>query len=218
MRSTVSSPASNTYPIALLQGYLIEGSDPKSLIETYTSFSGRMGPLPLHFTKGLIVGWEGGTDVVRKYWRQVVDAGVKVSAIWLQDWTGIREDTFGSRLWWNWELDTTFYHDWKNLVDELESDGAVMTTYINPFLAANVGKEKANFTRDLFKEAAGLGYLVKNKDGEPYILTSGSQTFTFGTIVSLYFFFGGGAERRRNPCPLSSTHRLTDRTTNQKRH
>ena len=120
---------------------------------------------------------------MRKYWRQVVDAGVKVAAIWLQDWTGMRTDSFGERLWWNWELDTTFYHDWKSLVDEVQSDGAVMTTYINPFLSATVSKEKTNFTRDLFKEAADLGFLVKDKYGKPYVQTSGSPTFTFGTIV-----------------------------------
>ena len=35
---------------------------------------------------------------------------------WLQDWTGLRIDKFGKRLWWNWELDEDHYPHWDQLV------------------------------------------------------------------------------------------------------
>lgn len=55
-------------------------------------------------------------------------------------------------------------------------------TYINPFLANTVATGKPNAKRDLFKEAAAAGYLVTNSTGDPYILASGSEAFTFGTV------------------------------------
>ena len=57
-----------------------------------------------------------------------------------------------------------------------------MSRYINPFLANTVSESKPNARRNLFKEAAALGHLVKNSTGHPYILASGSPTFTFGTV------------------------------------
>ena len=54
--------------------------------------------------------------------------------------------------------------------------------YINPYLANTVTKDKPNFKRDLFKEGAAQGFLVKDKTGAPYILASGSTSFTFGTV------------------------------------
>ena len=40
-------------------------------------------------------------------------------------------------------------------------------TYINPFLCDDVARKK-NHRRNLFEEAARSGYLVKNREGEPY--------------------------------------------------
>merc|ERR1719331_2545218 len=143
-----------------------------------------MQPLPRWASgAGAVVGYEGGTEVVRSLWRKLKAAGVPVSAFWLQDWSGIRITPFGSRLWWNWEIDTTFYRGWDNFVSELSHDGVRMMTYINPYLASNVGRDKADgYRRDLFKEAARKGLLVRNSTGQPYILTSVNRNFSFGTI------------------------------------
>lgn len=55
-------------------------------------------------------------------------------------------------------------------------------TYINPYLANTVSKDKANFTRDLYKEANEKGFLVLDRDNKPLIQASGSTSFTFGTV------------------------------------
>jgi hypothetical protein len=56
------------------------------------------------------------------------------------------------------------------LEDEISNphpDQTLDRTYINPFLCDDVG-EKKNRRRNLFEEAVGNGYLVKNHEGEPY--------------------------------------------------
>jgi len=69
-------------------------------------------------------------------------------------------DSFGKRLWWNWEVDDFHYPSWDTLCKTLARDGTRILTYINPYLANTVSAQKPNFDRDLFKEAATLGFLV----------------------------------------------------------
>src|SRR3712207_8181533 len=80
---------------------------------------------------------------------------------------GQRETSFGTQLWWNWELDEDHYRGWDQLREQLEGDDVRLMTYIGPWLADDVTK-KENLRRNLFEEAARNGYLVKNRDGEPY--------------------------------------------------
>lgn len=161
----------------------IAGNTPLKLIEEYTTYSGRMAPLPKWVTSGPIIGYEGGTAAVAALHTRIVEAGIKPAAYWLQDWTGQRVDFFGKRLWWNWELDRDWYPDWDGLCQNLSmSTGTRLMTYVNPFLANTVSKQKPNAKRDFFKEAAAQGYLVKTQAGEPYILYSGAPSFSFGIV------------------------------------
>jgi alpha-glucosidase len=72
------------------------------------------------------------------------------------------------------------YPDWEKLASTIQP--ARLTTYMNPYLANTVAANKKNYRRDLFAEAASLGYLVQNTTGQPYIQSSASASFTFGTI------------------------------------
>ena len=45
----------------------------------------------------------------------------------------------GKQLWWDWKLDETFYPGWRQLVADLEAQGARMLVYINPFLSTEEG-------------------------------------------------------------------------------
>ncbi len=76
-------------------------------LESLTSVAGRlpMGP-PDWVDSGAIVALEGGTAAVKGNLELLLGWGVPVAAVWIQDWSGRRTDAFGSRLWWNWELDT----------------------------------------------------------------------------------------------------------------
>ena len=58
----------------------------------------------------------------------------------MQDWSGTRHDAFGTRLWWNWQLDAAQYPGWNGLVAELNASGTKVLTYINPYLADNAAR------------------------------------------------------------------------------
>mgnify|MGYP006191520133 CR=1 FL=1 len=53
----------------------------------------------------------------------LLEAGTRISAVWLQDWTGQRTTSFGDRLWWTWQLDRERYPEWEELVAELWEQG-----------------------------------------------------------------------------------------------
>ena len=167
-----------------LSAQLLFARDPLDGIRMITETTGRQQPLPQWVSgQGAIVGYEGGTAAVRALHAKLKAANVSVAGYWLQDWSGLRQDTFGTRLWWNWEVDDVQYAGWDALLEDLAEDGIRMLTYINPFLANNVARDKkTGYRRDLFAEAAKLGFLVKNASGHPYIQFSGSKSFQFGTI------------------------------------
>ena len=123
-------------------------------------------------SRGAIVGLQGGTAEVRKELQVVLDAGAKISAVWLQDWVGRRTTNFGDRLWWTWQLDRQWYPGWETLVDDLEKQGIKVLTYVNPMLVDPATKTPAP-TRNLYKEAASKGYFVKTAKGQPYLQDQG---------------------------------------------
>jgi len=150
-----------------MAGQILSGETPAELIERYTEYSGRMRPLPEWILGGAVVGLQGGTDKVLDVYNELKALGTPIAALWLQDWVGQRETSFGTQLWWNWELDEDHYRGWDRLREQLERDDVMLMTYIGPWLADDVTK-KENHRRNLFEEAARNGYLLKNPEGEPY--------------------------------------------------
>lgn len=151
---------------------LVTGDSLADLIESYTRWSGRMEPLPEWVGHGAIIGVQGGIERVRRLYEKLKDAGVAVSALWIQDWVGRRKTSFGSQLWWNWELDQSSYAGLADFATELRHHGVRLLTYVNPFLADP--SSKTGVRRDLFREAKTFGYLVKNQFGEPYMIQNTS--------------------------------------------
>lgn len=83
-----------------LNGRIIRGATPSEIVSAYTTFSGRQRALPDWITTGgAVVGLQGGTDIVNGKLKFLLDNHVPVAAIWLQDWTGKRVTSVGSRLW-----------------------------------------------------------------------------------------------------------------------
>jgi alpha-glucosidase len=150
-----------------IRGQIPDADTPEGLIEQYTEYSGRMRPLPEWINTGAVVGLQGGMDKVREKLERLEALDAPVAAFWLQDWVGQRETSFGTQLWWNWELDHDHYPEWNLLIETLERKNIRLMTYINPFLCDDVAQKK-NHRRNLFGEAAKSGYLVKNEEGEPY--------------------------------------------------
>jgi sulfoquinovosidase len=151
-----------------MRGQILSADTPAGLIKQYTEYSGRMRPLPEWILGGAVVGLQGGTQKVLDMSEKLKELDTPVAAFWLQDWVGQRETSFGTQLWWNWELDEDHYPDWNLLRERLDGEGVRLITYANPWLADAAQKE--NHRRNLFAEAARKGYLVENRDGEPYMV------------------------------------------------
>ena len=154
-----------------MEGQILNGDTPAELIGEYTEYAGRMRPLPDWILSGAVVGMQGGTREVRELRDRLEARDAPIAAFWLQDWVGQRQTSFGTQLWWNWELDRRRYPGWDRLVADLRRDGARVMTYVSPFLVDPSGK--ANYRRNLFAEARDAGYLVEDRDGGPYMVEAG---------------------------------------------
>ena len=113
-----------------MHGRMLGDSSPLNLLRRVTAFTGRMGPLPDWSHAGVIVGIQGGTGRVAQMSQRMVDAGVRLSGVWLQDWGGVTKQTIlgfpSTRLQWNWRLDTSLYSNWAGkhgLLTNLSKDG-----------------------------------------------------------------------------------------------
>ncbi|GMP62176.1 hypothetical protein CsSME_00024375 [Camellia sinensis var. sinensis] len=151
-----------------IQGRILHGNSPLEFIEQFTEVIGRPPELPEWIISGAVVGMQGGTDLVRDVWDKLQTYDVPVSAFWLQDWVGQRNTVIGSQLWWNWEVDTMRYFGWQQLIRHLSAQHIKVMTYCNPCLA--LMDEKPNRRRNLYEEAKELDILVKDKNGEPYMV------------------------------------------------
>ncbi len=120
---------------------------------------------------GLILGVQGGIDRAIKKARELKENGVKVCAVWCQDWSGKKVTAAGKQVYWNWEADNDLYPRLKENIAELNREGIRFLAYINPYLVRD-GK--------LYCECRDKGYLIKNKDGEIYHVKS--TTFDAGML------------------------------------
>lgn len=155
-----------------LRAQVVAGADPPALLRAHTDAVGKMPGLPAWTGHGAVLGLQGGTARVLRIVDEMVAAGARIAAVWLQDWTGVRHTSFGDRVWWTWQLDRERYPDWECLVAGLRDRGIRVLTYVNPFLVDPSGKP-AGVRRDLFAEARAHGYLVRRGDGRPYLLDQG---------------------------------------------
>ncbi|CAI0374636.1 unnamed protein product [Linum tenue] len=161
-----------------MEGRILHGDTPTELIERFTASIGRPPMLPKWILSGAVVGMQGGTEAVREIWGKLEGYEVPISAFWLQDWVGQRETVIGSQLWWNWEVDNDRYGGWKELVRDLGDRNVRVMTYCNPCLAPTDGK--MNRKRSHFEEAKKLDILVKDRDGQPYMVPN--TAFSVGML------------------------------------
>ncbi|NLH38360.1 MAG: alpha-glucosidase [Thermotogaceae bacterium] len=115
--------------------------------------------LPDWLYDGVILGLQGGTDVVMPKIKAALEKGLKISGMWIQDWEGKRVTTFGKQLMWNWVYDGMLYPELPSTISQLSKMGIKTLGYINPFLALE---------GSLYEEASKRNLLVKRTDGSEY--------------------------------------------------
>ena len=111
--------------------------------------------------EGIWLGIQGGPEIINKKIEKAKNHGIKVAAVWCQDWQGIRLTSFGKQLFWNWKYDNSIYPNLPEYIKSLNSEGIRFLGYINTMLAME---------GDLYKVASEKGYCIKNEDGEDYYL------------------------------------------------
>ncbi|WP_439568987.1 alpha-glucosidase [Sphingopyxis sp.] len=125
---------------------------------------GRQPKLPGWALEGAIVGLKQGAHSFDRLQR-IRDAGAVVSGLWCEDWVGIRETSFGRRLFWDWHWSAARYPDLPDRIAQLRAQGIRFLGYVNPYLAIDGG---------MFAEARELGLLALRQDSDdPYLVDFG---------------------------------------------
>ncbi len=132
-----------------------------ALIERRSAWLGVQSAQPDWADRGVWLGLQGGSQVVREKLERARRAGIRPAAVWVQDWEGRRLTAFGSQLMWDWRYDKKLYPDLPELIAELKEQDIRFLGYINPGLAPE-GK--------LYQEASRLGHCVKNPAGDDYLV------------------------------------------------
>jgi alpha-glucosidase len=134
------------------------------LVGQLSSRFGRQPPLPHWAIGGAIVGLKEGKASFARLER-ILTAGAHVSGLWCEDWIGIRQTTFGRRLFWNWSWNPARYPALPRRIAQLASRGIRFLGYVNPYLA-NDGTQ--------YQEALAAGYLALCLDSDaPYLVDFG---------------------------------------------
>jgi sulfoquinovosidase len=130
---------------------LWQENDPAALVAKLSEKFGRQPPLPEWAIGGAIVGLKDGANSFARL-EKIIEAGAAVSGLWCEDWCGIRQTSFGRRLFWDWQWNATRYPDLPAQITELKERGIRFLGYANPYLAVD-GPQYA--------EAGRLGYLAR---------------------------------------------------------
>ncbi len=151
------------------------GDDFKEVSKKLSNLLGRQRKLPDWIYDGGILamqdwvteeksvkeGFDGCANIDRKL-EKMRKLGGKVVGVWCQDWCGCRCTGFGYQVMWNWVYSKEQYKGLPEKIREWKSKGVRFLGYINPFIALE---------KELYKEASEKGYLVKDKDGNDYLVT-----------------------------------------------
>lgn len=131
------------------------------LVSKVSDFFGRSYEVPEWVNDGVILGLQGGTDLVLEKTNSAIEKGLKVSGIWAQDWQGKRITSFGKRLNWNWVWNEEEYPRLDEEIVKLKERGIRFLGYINPYVV---------YEESLYKEALEKGYLAKTLDTDEIYL------------------------------------------------
>ncbi len=142
---------------------LFEGA-PADLTRQLAARFGPRHALPGWALGGAVVGLKQGAASFDRL-EALLDAGAAVSGLWCEDWVGIRETSFGRRLFWDWQWNPARYPDLPDRIAALKARGIRFLGYVNPYLAVD---------GPLFPEAAAQGYFaLRLESDEPYLVDFG---------------------------------------------
>ncbi|MBR2731921.1 MAG: alpha-glucosidase, partial [Clostridia bacterium] len=107
---------------------------------------------------------QGGRERTQTLLERTLAHGIKVAAVWCQDWCGKRVTSFGKRLQWDWQFHPEMYPDLPGFISELHARGIRFMGYANPYLV----KDGA-----LFREGLARDAFARRQDGSVYLVDFG---------------------------------------------
>jgi sulfoquinovosidase len=135
-----------------------------ALVERLGARFGHQPRLPEWVYEGVILGLKRGKAHAEEKLEQALAANMAVSALWCEDWAGIRETSFGARLFWDWQASEARYPDLAGWCRELGERGIRFLGYVNPYLCVD---------GELYPVARDNGYLATDGQGEAAIVDFG---------------------------------------------
>ncbi|KAG1241423.1 hypothetical protein G6F68_016738 [Rhizopus microsporus] len=87
-----------------LKGRILDGKTMLDLLTEYTSFAGRMIPLPDWTSEGIIAGIQGGKDKVNDVVKRLKERNIPLAAVCIEDWTGLRTQSMGRGVQFNRQI------------------------------------------------------------------------------------------------------------------
>lgn len=128
---------------------------------------------PPAWAYGLWMAGQGGREAVLSEVGRIESEGIPASALWVQDWSGIRPNTTGGfGVQYVWNADDALYPDLAEMVSDLHDDGYKFLAYVNPFIVdpSSVAPEdgRQRFA-ERFNEMEEMGMLLRNRDGETFL-------------------------------------------------
>ncbi len=142
---------------------LFEGA-PADLTRQLGARFGPRQPLPDWAIGGAVVGLKQGEASFARL-DALIGVGAAVSGLWCEDWVGIRETSFGRRLFWDWQWNAARYPDLPARIAALKARGIRFLGYVNPYLAVD---------GPLYPEAAAQGFFARRLDSDaPYLVDFG---------------------------------------------
>lgn len=133
------------------------------LVELLSQRFGRQPPLPDWVYAGAIIGLKDGEASFSRL-QAMRDADVAVSALWCEDWVGLRQTSFGARLFWDWQANADRYPGLRDRIAGLAREGIRFLGYVNPYLCTD---------GPLFDIAEAAGYFATDGSGKTALVDFG---------------------------------------------
>jgi alpha-glucosidase len=142
---------------------LMAGRTFADLVEALSERFGRQPPLPEWVYRGAIIGLKDGVRSFERF-EAIIAAGANVSGLWCEDWVGLRNTSFGARLFWDWQASEQRYPGLRDRIDALRRRGIRFLGYVNPYLAVD---------GPLFPEADAAGFFATDATGKTALVDFG---------------------------------------------
>lgn len=149
---------------APVEWVVFHGPSPLDVVRQLGDVVGRPAPMP-DWAFGTWIASQGGQESIEEEVADLEEHGIPWSALWVQDWTGIRMNIDGGfGVEYRWEADEALYPRLREFIGELHADGKKFLAYANPFVDPSLPNH--------FDEMDEMGLLVRDPMGASYQFTA----------------------------------------------